>query len=104
MLSIGLLTTALEVGLVYALVALSLFVSFSILDICDLSTDGCYTLGCAVGAMVTIAGHPLLAIVLALVAVDDVGEHLHVAAGDSLCGACIYFAGILVIGIVAEVG
>lgn len=33
--------TALEVGLIYGLVALSLFISFSILDICDLSTDGC---------------------------------------------------------------
>ncbi len=54
--------TALEVGLIYGLVALSLFISFSILDICDLSTDGCYTLGCAVGAVVTIAGHPVLAL------------------------------------------
>ena len=54
--------TALEVGLIYGLVALSLFIRFSILDICDLSTDGCYTLGCAVGAVVTIAGHPVLAL------------------------------------------
>lgn len=54
--------TALEVGLIYSLVALSLFVSFSILNICDLSTDGCYTLGCAVGAVVTMAGHPVLAL------------------------------------------
>ncbi len=51
-----------EIGLIYSLIALSLFISFSILNICDLSTDGCYTLGCAVGAVVTIAGHPLLAI------------------------------------------
>ncbi len=43
--------TALEVGLIYALIALSLFISFSILNICDLSTDGCYTLGCAVGVL-----------------------------------------------------
>lgn len=54
--------TAMETGLIYGLVALSLFISFSILDICDLSTDGCYTLGCAVGAVVTIAGHPILAL------------------------------------------
>lgn len=54
--------TALEIGLIYALVALSLYLSFSILNLCDLSTDGCYTLGCAVGAMVTISGHPILAL------------------------------------------
>lgn len=60
--------TALEVGLIYSLVALSLYLSFSILDLCDLSTDGCYTLGCAVGAVVTIAGHPLLALPAAMAA------------------------------------
>lgn len=61
-LTAGILQTALEVGLIYSLIALSLFLSFSILNICDLSTDGCYTLGCAVGAVFTIAGHPLLAL------------------------------------------
>lgn len=61
-LTVGILQTALEVGLIYSLIALSLFLSFSILNICDLSTDGCYTLGCAVGAVVTMAGHPFLAI------------------------------------------
>lgn len=60
--------TALELGFIYSLVALSLFISYSILNICDLSTDGCYTLGCAVGAVVTIAGHPILAIFAAMAA------------------------------------
>lgn len=94
MLSIGILTTALEVGLVYALVALSLFVSFSILDICDLSTDGCYTLGCAVGAMVTIAGHPLLAIVLAMLA--GVCSGLITATLQTRFGVQSILAGIIV--------
>ncbi len=67
-LTAGIVRTALEVGLVYSLVALSLFLSFSILNICDLSTDGCYTLGCAVGAVVTIAGHPFLAVPAAMCA------------------------------------
>lgn len=67
-LSIGIIQTALELGLIYSLVALSLFISFSILNICDLSTDGCYTLGCAVGAMVTISGHPVLAVFLGMAA------------------------------------
>ena len=34
----------------------------------SVSTDGCYTLGCAVGAMVTIAGHPILALFAAMIA------------------------------------
>ncbi len=67
-LTAGIVRTALEVGLIYALVALSLFISYSILNICDLSTDGCYTLGCAVGAMLTIAGHPFLAVLAAMAA------------------------------------
>ena len=61
-LTVGIVQTALEIGLIYSLIAMSLFISFSILNICDLSTDGCYTLGCAVGAVCTIAGHPILAI------------------------------------------
>lgn len=60
--------TALEVGAIYSLVALALFISFSILDIADLSTDGCYTLGFAVGATVTLAGHPILALFAAMLA------------------------------------
>lgn len=67
-LTVEIIQTALEIGLIYSLVALSLFLSFSILDICDLSTDGCYTLGCAVGAVVTIMGHPILALFAAMAA------------------------------------
>ena len=62
------LKTALEVGLIYGLVALALFISFSILNIADLSTDGCFTLGATVGAVVAIAGHPYLSIFAAMAA------------------------------------
>lgn len=58
--------STLEVGLINALVALALYVSYTILNIADLSTDGCYTLGCAVGITVTLAGHPVLAVFLAM--------------------------------------
>lgn len=67
-LSLPALQTALEVGAIYSLVAMALFISFSILNIADLSTDGCYTLGFAVGATVTLAGHPFLAIPAAMLA------------------------------------
>lgn len=61
-----LIQSALELGLIYAIIALALFLTYSMLNVCDLSTDGCYTLGAAVGAVVAIAGHPFLAFVAAL--------------------------------------
>ena len=66
--TLSIVQSALELGFIYALVALALFVSFSILDIADLSTDGCFTLGCAVCATVTLAGHPVLGLFAAAAA------------------------------------
>ena len=66
--TVSIFMSALELGCIYALVALALFISFSILNIADLTTDGCFTLGCAVGAMVSLAGHPFLALIAAMVA------------------------------------
>ncbi|MBR3106714.1 MAG: ABC transporter permease [Clostridia bacterium] len=60
--------TALELGLVNALTVLALFLSYSMLNVCDLSTDGCFTLGAAVGALVAISGHPWLALPAAMLA------------------------------------
>jgi len=60
--------TALELGLIYGLTVLALFLSYSMLNVCDLSTDGCFTLGACVGAVVAISGHPLLAILAAVAA------------------------------------
>ena len=63
-----LLTTALELGLIGALTVLALFLSYSMLNVCDLSTDGCFTLGACVGAVVAISGHPYLSILAAMLA------------------------------------
>ena len=60
--------TALELGLICSLTVLALFLSYSMLNVCDLSTDGCFTLGAAVGAVVAIAGHPFLSIPAAMLA------------------------------------
>ena len=59
---------ALELGLVYSLTVLALFLSYSMLNVCDLSTDGCFTLGAAVGAVVAVSGHPYLSIPAAMAA------------------------------------
>ncbi len=65
---IPLLQTALELGLISSLTVLALFLSYSMLNVCDLSTDGCFTLGATVGAVVAISGHPYLSIAAAMAA------------------------------------
>ena len=63
---LALLQTALELGLISSLTVLALFLSYSMLNVCDLSTDGCFTLGATVGAVVAIAGHPYLSLPAAM--------------------------------------
>lgn len=66
--AIALVQTALELGLICSLTVLALFLSYRMLNVCDLSTDGCFTLGAAVGAVVAVSGHPCLAIPAAMAA------------------------------------
>ena len=68
MISMAIITGALELGFIYALVALALFLSFRVLNIADMTTDGAFTLGCAVSATVALAGHPFLALPAAMAA------------------------------------
>ena len=66
--TITVVTSALELGFIYSLVALALFLSFRILNIADMTTDGSFTLGCAVSATVAVAGCPWLALPAAMIA------------------------------------
>jgi putative tryptophan/tyrosine transport system permease protein len=60
---------ALEIGLVYGLVALGVFLSFRVLSFPDLTVDGSFPLGAAVAASAIVAGiDPYLATVLAIIA------------------------------------
>ena len=68
MISMAIITSALELGFIYALVALALYLSFRVLNIADMTTDGTFTLGCAVSATVALAGHPYLALPAAMLA------------------------------------
>ena len=68
MISMTVILSALELGFIYALVALALFLSFRILNIADMTTDGSFTLGCAVSAVVALSGHPYLALPAAMIA------------------------------------
>ncbi|WP_101910937.1 ABC transporter permease [Marasmitruncus massiliensis] len=59
---------AVELGLIYSLLALGLFVSYRILDIPDLTVDSSFTLGAAVSAVFATAGHSYLGLVMAIAA------------------------------------
>lgn len=59
---------AVELGLIYSLLALGLFVSYRILDIPDLTVDSSFTLGAAVSAVFATSGHSYLGLVMAIAA------------------------------------
>lgn len=57
---------ALELGLIYSIMALGLFVSYRMLDVADLTVDGSFTTGAAVCAVVSLTGHPLAGLMLSI--------------------------------------
>ena len=61
------LSTTLQLGIIYAFVSLALFISFRLLDIADLSTDGTFILGMCISVSLAIKGHPILGILLAII-------------------------------------
>ena len=70
---VSLLQTTLLLGLISSLTVLALYVSYTCLNVCDLSTDGAFTLGACVGAVVALAGHPILSIFAAMAAASISG-------------------------------
>ena len=59
---------SLQLGLLYGILALGIYISFRILSIPDLTTEGSFAFGLSVSAAVTTAGHPLLALPASLLA------------------------------------
>ncbi|MDO6964862.1 ABC transporter permease [Rhizobium alvei] len=60
---------AVELGLVFAFVAIGVYLAFRVLDFPDLTVDGSFPLGAAVAAVMIIAGlNPWLATAIAMVA------------------------------------
>ncbi|GAB3265889.1 ABC transporter permease [Arthrobacter pigmenti] len=61
--------TAVELGLIYAIMALGVYLTFRILDFPDLTVDGSFTTGASVAAIMIVNGAPpLLSTVAAFVA------------------------------------
>ena len=65
---LGILQTTLELGALYAFVSIALFISYRLLDIADLTTDGSFVLGMAISVSCAFAGHPILGILLGMLA------------------------------------
>ena len=66
--SLSVIQGALELGLIFAIMSLGIFISFRILNIPDLTIDGTFTLGTSVSAILTVNGHPVLGIIFAIAA------------------------------------
>ena len=58
MISTAVIMSALELGCIYALVALALFLSFRVLNIADMTTDGSFTLTADTVVNITLNIHP----------------------------------------------
>ena len=63
-----LIVGSLQLGLIYGLLAVGVYIAFRILDIPDLSAEGTFTFGLAVSAALTAAGHPLAGVLLGFLA------------------------------------
>jgi putative ABC transport system permease protein len=63
-----LLIGSLQLGFLYGILALGIYISFRILSTPDLTTEGSFSFGLAVSAAVTAMGHPILALPAAILA------------------------------------
>ena len=89
-----LIYTTIELSLIGSLTVLGLYLSYTTLNVCDLSTDGCFTLGATVAAMVVLSGHPYLAIPAAMAA--GMLSGLTVSVMQSYLGINSLLSGIIV--------
>lgn len=65
---ISVLNNILEEGLIYGIMAMGVYISYSVLDFPDLSVDGTFPLGmCVTAAFISAGGNPLAACLLAFV-------------------------------------
>jgi putative ABC transport system permease protein len=91
---ISLVYTTLELALIGSLTVLGLYLSYLTLDVCDLSTDGCFTLGACAAAVIALSGHPYLAIAGAMI--SGLLSGLTVSFLQTFCGINSLLSGIIV--------
>lgn len=59
---------SLQLGLIYGFLAIGIYLSFRIMNIPDLTAEGSFTFGLVVSAVCTAAGHPVLGIIVSILA------------------------------------
>ena len=63
--SISTILGATELGLIFAIMSLGIYITFKILNFPDLTVDGSFTLGCVISAVFALNGHPYIGILVA---------------------------------------
>ena len=63
-----LLIGSLQLGFLYSIMVMGIYISFRILNIPDLTTEGSFTFGLAFSTVCAVAGHPFLGLLAALIA------------------------------------
>lgn len=64
----SLIIGSLELALIYSLIAMGIYISFKVMNIPDLTAEGSFTFGMAAMSACAAAGHPILGILLAVIA------------------------------------
>ncbi|NLK73643.1 MAG: ABC transporter permease [Clostridiales bacterium] len=59
---------SIQLGFLYAILALGIYITFRILNLPDLTVDGSFSFGMACAAVITLSGHPFLALLIAIIA------------------------------------
>ncbi|MCL2372950.1 MAG: ABC transporter permease [Defluviitaleaceae bacterium] len=59
---------AVELGIIFALLAMGIFVSYRVLGVPDLTVEGSFTSGAAVSAVFVVMGQPMLGLLMAVAA------------------------------------
>lgn len=57
---------SLQLGFIYGILALGVYITFRILNLPDLTAEGSFTCGVAISAVMTMSGHPVAGILLAV--------------------------------------
>lgn len=65
--SLSIIVGAMELGCIFGICSLGLFIAFRILDLPDLTVDGSFVTGLACSAMFSVAGHPIIGILSGIV-------------------------------------
>ncbi len=84
---------SLQLGLIYGLLAIGIYISFRVLNIPDLTAEGSFTFGLVVSAMCASAGHPAIGIALGFIAGAAAG--LVTGLLQTRCGIHPILSGIL---------